>query len=178
MSQSTRRQRYLQSFRGALRSLLRYSQQIHLKLHPPVLVLQYPILDHLLFHATKPTCLCARNSALFGMRLLRILLQLQPSRKLKQVNQINSVNWNSILTFTSTYTSTSTTSSYFRKQSFFPDIKPFHLSHIPLISVADFGANILRVLADQLSYQSFTNAGKDAPISLPTETNAGSSTTL
>ncbi|ORY27258.1 hypothetical protein BCR33DRAFT_24841 [Rhizoclosmatium globosum] len=94
MIQGTRRQRYLQSFHGALRSLLRYSQQIHLKPHPPVLVLQYPTLDHLLFHATKPTYLCARNSALFGMRLLRILLQLQQSRKVKQVNQINSVTLN------------------------------------------------------------------------------------
>ncbi|ORY27272.1 hypothetical protein BCR33DRAFT_793902 [Rhizoclosmatium globosum] len=88
----------------------------------------------------------------------------------------------SILRFTSTYTSTSTTSSYFHKQSFFPDIKPLQLSHIPFISVAGFGANIRRVLAEQLSqfhsYQSFTNAGNDAPISLPTVTNAGSSTTL
>ncbi|ORY23083.1 hypothetical protein BCR33DRAFT_728278 [Rhizoclosmatium globosum] len=152
------------------------SQQIHLKLHPPTLLQQCLTLNHLLFHATKQTYLCVRNLALFGMRLLRIRLQLQPSIKSTTSTGI------SILKFTSTYTSTSTTSSYFHKQSFFPDIKPLQLSHIPFISVADFGANIRRVLAEQLSqfhsYQSFTNAGNDAPISLPTVTNAGSSTTL
>ncbi|ORY27301.1 hypothetical protein BCR33DRAFT_26931 [Rhizoclosmatium globosum] len=94
MIQGTRRQRYLQSFRGALRLLLRYSQQIHLKPHPPVLCCNIRPSTILLFYATKPTCLCARNSALFSMRLFRILLQLQPSRKVKQVNQINNVTLN------------------------------------------------------------------------------------
>ncbi|ORY50277.1 hypothetical protein BCR33DRAFT_846805 [Rhizoclosmatium globosum] len=89
-------------------------------------------------------------------------------------------------TFTSTSTSTSTPSSYFHKQSSLPDIKPSQLSHIPLTSVADLGANIRRVLTEQLTqfhpYQSFTktnsNVEKDAPTSSSTVTNTGSATTL
>ncbi|ORY27254.1 hypothetical protein BCR33DRAFT_24431 [Rhizoclosmatium globosum] len=95
------------------------------------------------------------------------------SNSRRSTNQINSINCNfcfydylSVHVYIYNF-------FFFHKQSSVPDIKTLHLSHISLTSIADFSANIRRVLAEQLTqfhpYQLFwftkpsPNTEKGAP---------------